>query len=119
LDSPIKKKLPDFHSQDKLLAFRNLLNDFELLEEDFFDGECHKLIAFSKLQENVVSGYGGKMRVEFDLQLDKVRIEEARQKFRIKDFKGSLENYRREEMRSLMNDLDNRLIGYAERHFQD
>jgi len=114
-----KKKLPDFHTQDKLLAFQYLLNDFEYLKEDFFDGECLKLIAFSKLQENVVSGYGGKTRMEYDQQLDKDRIEEARQKFRSKDFKGSVGIYRSVEIRSLLNELDSRLIEYAEKHVKN
>jgi len=109
-----KKKLPDFHSEDKLLAFTHLLHDFEFLTEDFFDGECHKLKAFSKLQDNVISEYGGIAREEYNQQLDSSRIEEARQKFKSKDFENSLEIYRTVELRSLLNDLDNRLIKYCE-----
>jgi len=113
-----KKKLPDFHSEDKLLAFTHLLHDFEFLTEDFFDGECQKLTVFSKLQDNVISEYGGKAREEYYLQLDKNRIEEARQKFKNKDFKGSIEIFETVEIRSLMNDLDKRLISYCEQHLE-
>jgi len=112
-----KKKLPDFHSDDKLIAFTHLLHDFEFLINDFFDGECRHLKAFSKLQENVISEYGGKEREEYDLNLDKERIEEARQKFKSKDFKRSIEIYRTVEIRSLLNALDNRLIDFCERQF--
>jgi len=111
------KKLPDFHSEDKLIAFTHLLHDFELLISDFFDGECRQLKAFSKLQDNVISEYGGKEREEYDLNLDKDRIEEARQKFKSKDFKRSIEIYRTVQIRGLLNDLDNRLIDFCERHF--
>jgi len=109
-----KKKLPDFHSEDKLFAFTTLLHDFEFLTEDFFDGECQNLKAFSKLQDNVISEYGGKARDEYYQQLDNARIEEARQKFRNKDFKSSIEIYRTVVLRSLLNDLDSRLITYCE-----
>jgi len=112
-----KKKLPDFHSEDKLIAFTHLLHDFELLINDFFGGDCRQLNAFSKLQDNVISEYGGIAREEYDLKLDKDRIEEARQKFKSKDFKGSIEIYRTVEIRGLLNDLDNRLIDFCERHF--
>lgn len=112
-----KKKLPDFHSEDKLLAFTHLLHDFEFLTEDFFDGECQKLKVFSKLQDNVIPEYGAKDREEYDLHLDKNKIEEARQKFKNKDFKRSIEIYKTVEVPSLLNALDNRLIDYCERHF--
>ncbi len=112
-----RKKLPDFRSDDKLLAFTHLLYDFEFLIEDFFDGECHQLKEFSELQDNVISEYGGKAREEFNLQLDKDRIDDARQKFKNKEFKNSIEVYKTVEARILLNDLDNRLIDYCERHF--
>jgi hypothetical protein len=112
-----KKKLPDFHSEDKLLTFRHILYDFEFLIEDFFDGECHLLVAFSKLQENVISEYGGKAREDYYRQLDLNKIEDARQKFKNKDFKGSMEIYRTVEIKSLLNSLDNRLIEFCEHHF--
>ncbi len=109
-----KKKLPDFHSEDKYLAFKYLLHDFDLLTEDFFDGECQKLMAFSKLQDNVISEYGGKAREEYKQKRDSARIEEARSKFSNKDFKSSLEIYRTVEVRSLLNNLDSQLIKYCE-----
>jgi len=109
-----KKKLPDFHSEDKHLAFKCLLHDFELLIEDFFDGECQRLKVFSNLQGNVITEYGGKARDEYKQKIDCARIEEARQKFRNKDFKSSLEIYGTVELRSLLNDLDGRLIKYCE-----
>lgn len=114
-----KKKLPDFHTLDKLLAFTHLLHDFDFLTEDFFDGECQSLKAFSKLQDNVISEYAGKAREEYNGQLDNARIEEARQKFKSKDFKSSLEIYRSVELRSLLNDLDGRLIKYCEHTVKD
>ena len=112
-----KKKLPDFHSADKLLAFTHLLHDFEFLTEDFFEGDCRKLKAFSKLQDNVISEYGGKAREEYYLQLDNDRINDARQKFKDKNFKISLEIYRTVEVRSLLNNLDIKLIDFCERHY--
>jgi len=112
-----KKNFPDFDSEDKLIAFTCLLHDFELLINDFFDGDCRHLEVFSNLQDNVILEYGGKAREEYDLNLDKDRIEEARQKFKNKDFKRSIEIYRTVEIRGLLNDLDSRLIDFCERHF--
>jgi len=111
-----KKKLPDFHSENKLIAFTHLLHDFKFLTNDFFDGDCRQLKALSKLQDNVILEYGGKAREEYDLKLDKDRIEEARQKFKNKDFKRSIEIYRTVEVRGLLNDLDNQLINFCETH---
>ncbi|HEY3388382.1 MAG TPA: hypothetical protein VGK38_02345 [Prolixibacteraceae bacterium] len=111
-----KKNLNDFHYEDKLLAFRLILYDFEYLIDDFFDGECRKLLSFSKLRTNAPSEPVGKTREELDLHLDKARIEEARLKFKNKDFKSSMEIYNTVESKNLLNALDNRLIDFCEKH---
>jgi len=114
-----KKKLPGFHSEDKLAGFRDLLHDFEFLVEDFFEGQCLKLREFSKLQDNIITGYGATAHEEYYLQSDKERIEEARQKFKNKNFKGSIEIYQTVECRGLLNDLDNKIIEFCEHHHSE
>ena len=111
-----KKKIPDFHSEDQLIAFRHLLHDFEFLVEDFFEGQCLKLREFSKLQDNIITGYGATAHEEYYLQSDKERIEEARQKFKNKNFERSIEIYQAIECKGLLNDLDNKIIEFCEHH---
>jgi hypothetical protein len=111
-----KKKLPHFQSEDKLLAFNQILLDFDFLIDDFFEGRCVKLIEFSKLQANVISEYRGKTREECDVKLDEDRIKEAREEFKKKEFKKSRDTYSTVEHRNLLNELDNKLIDYDEHH---
>ena len=114
-----KKKIHGFHSEDKLAGFRDLLHDFEFLVEDFFEGQCLKLREFSKLQDNIITVYGATAHEEYYLQSDKERIEEARQKFKNKNFKGSIEIYQTVECRGLLNDLDNKIIEFCEHHHSE
>jgi hypothetical protein len=111
-----KKRLPRFQSEDKLLAFNQILLDFDFLIDDFFEGQCIKLIEFSKLQANVITEYGGKAREECNIKLDEDRITEAREEFKQKEFKKSRETYSTVEHKNLLNDLDNRIIDYDEHH---
>jgi len=92
------------------------LHDFEFLVEDFFEGQCLKLREFSKLQDNIITEYGAKAREEYYLKIDKDRIEEARQKFKNKNFERSIEIYQAIECKGLLNDLDNKIIEFCEHH---
>ena len=46
------KQFPDFQTDDKLLAFRHILHDFDFLISDFFQGDCQKLKKFARLQQS-------------------------------------------------------------------
>ena len=50
-----KNQLLDFQSDNKLLSFKHILEDFEFLISDFFNGDCIKLKEFSKRQDNVIT----------------------------------------------------------------
>ena len=111
-----KKKFQDFQTNDKLLSFTHILYDFELLVDDFFEGECIRLKEIAKLQDNIITEYDKKAREGYNVEFDKMRIEKARFEFRKKDFRKSLDIYRSVEFKNLINDLDMRIIAYCERH---
>jgi len=98
-----KRRLKDVQFDDKLQPFKNVLLDFEYLLEDFFDGECTKLIKFFKLKVNYIKP-------------QEKLILEARQLFSKKDFNKCLEIYRSMEDKTLFIDLDKKLIEYCEQH---
>lgn len=111
-----KKQFQDIQTNDKVLAFENLLHDFNFLVDDFFAGECIKLKEIARHQDNIISEYDKKAREGYNIEFDKLRIEKARQEFRIKNFNKSLELYRSVEYINLINDLDNKIIEFCERH---
>jgi hypothetical protein len=106
----------DNQTDDKLKAFSNILHDFNFLVTDFFRGECIRLKEISTLQENIIAEYDKKARDGYNLEFDKLRIEKARQEFRSKNFKKSIEIYRSIEYKELMNSLDEKLIEFCLRH---
>jgi hypothetical protein len=70
----------------------------------------------SKLQENILSEYDKKDRAGFNIEFDKMRIEQARQEFRSKNFKKSLEIYSSIEFKETINELDEKVIEFCLRH---
>lgn len=86
--------------------------------EDFFVGKCTKLKEFSRLKENIFNEYDKKNREGKNREFDKLKIEKAREEFRIKNFKNSLEIYMTIEFKDLMSELDERIIEFCHRHIQ-
>lgn len=110
-----KKMFNETQTDDKLLAFSNILHDFNFLVDDFFKGGCARLKEISRLHENIIAEYDKKARAGYNLEFDKLRIEKARQEFKSKNFKKSLEIYRSIEYKELMNTLDEKLIEFCVR----
>ena len=111
-----KKLFNDIQTDDKLLAFSNILHDFNFLVDDFFKGECIRLKEISKLHENIIAEYDKKASDGYNIEFDKLRIEKARQEFRNKNFQKSLEIYRSIEYKEFMNELDEKVIEFCLRH---
>ena len=108
-----KKLFNDAQTDDKILAFSNILHDFDFLVDDFFKGECIRLKEISILKENIIAEYDKKARDGYNIEFDKLRIEQARLEFRSKNFKKSLEIYRSIEYQELMNPLDEKIIEFC------
>ena len=111
-----KKQLLYFQPDNELLSFKHILDDFEFLVEDFFNGKCVKLQEFSKLEENIIINHNAKLREEYNFKYDALRIDSARQLFNKREFKKSMEIYNTVERKSRFNDLDNKIIAYCLRH---
>ena len=111
-----KKQFQDIQTSDKLLPFENILHDFNFLVDDFFAGECNRLKEIARLHDNIINEYDKKAREGYNIEFDKLRIDKARQEFRIKNFKKSLELYRSIEYVNLINDLDKNIIAFCERN---
>ena len=108
-----KKLFNDAQTADKILAFSNILHDFDFLVDDFFKGECIRLKEISILKENIIAEYDKKARDGYNIEFDKLRIEQARLEFRSKNFKKSLEIYRSIEYQELLNPLDEKIIEFC------
>ena len=111
-----KKKFQDVQTEDKLLPFQYILYDFEYLIEDFFEGECIRLQAYSKLKDNIIKEYDQKVRKRYNSQFYELRILEARSAFINKNYKKSIEIYTSIDIKSVMNDLDEKLIEFCKNH---
>jgi len=111
-----KKMFNNIQTDDKLLAFLNILHDFNFLVDDFFEGECIRLKEISKLQDNIIAQYDKKARDGYNIEFDKLKIEKARQEFKCKNFPKSLEIYRSVEYKESMNELDEKVIEFCLRH---
>ncbi len=110
-----KKQFPDFQSDDKLLAFRHILHDLDFLIDDFFAGPCVKLIQAAGFQDNFIKEQNAKAQAEYNNQSDKLKIEQARKKFKEKNYLETLEIYSTIEHKFLLTEFDNKLIEYCKR----
>ena len=104
-----------FYSDNNLLAFNHILQDFEFLVDDFFKGQCIKLKLLSERNESILIEYNKRAYEEFSEQFDLIRIEEARNAFRKKDYKKSLGIYIKVENTNLLNNLYRKLIENCKR----
>jgi hypothetical protein len=111
-----KRQFPDFQSDDKLLAFRHILQDLEYLVGDFFEGSCDKLVEAAKHQEKFVKYHNEKAQQDYNKHFDLMKIDRARHKFKEKDYKGTLDIYKTVEHKTLLNDLDKKTMEYCKRH---
>ena len=111
-----KKQPLNFQSNNKFIAFKHILEDFEFLVSDFFNGDCIKLKEFSKREDNIITIHNEKLRGEYNVKFDEFRIETARIEFTKKDFKRSLEIFNTVEHKNLLIELDTKIIEYCEKH---
>lgn len=111
-----KKQFPDFQSDDKLLGFRHILHDLDLLVDDFFEGSCDKLIEAAKLQDKFVKEHNKRAQEDYNNHFEQMKIDRARQKFKEKDYKETLDIYKTVQPITLFTDLDKKTIEYCERH---
>jgi len=111
-----KKNFQDVQTEDKLLPFKYILSDFEYLVEDFFEEECIRLQAYSKLQDNIIKEYDQKARKRYNSQFYELRILEARSAFINKNYNKSIEIYTSIDIKSVVNDLDGKIIEFCKRH---
>jgi len=110
-------KFKGTQAEDKLLVFRHILYDFNYLVKDFFKGECIRLQAYSKLQDNIIKEYDHKARKRDNRQFDELRILEARSEFTSKNYKKTIEIYSSIDFKDVMNDLDGKIIEFCKKHF--
>jgi len=111
-----KKRKKDFLSEDSHKVFKYILHDFEYLVDDFFKGDCTQLKVISKLQDNTITDIDRKLRKENNVRIDSIRIEKARQEFRNKQFKKSLDIYKFVDHKNLLLELDNKIMEYCNRN---
>jgi hypothetical protein len=103
------KRFPDFQLDDKILSFKNILLDFDYLTDDFFNGSCIHLNEFAELRDELI-----KSQDEFEIKFDTIKIEQARKKFRRKEWEISLEIYQSVVHKDFFNYLDKKIIEYCE-----
>ena len=111
-----KRNFHGFMEGNKLLAFQHILQDFDFLIDDFFEGNCTKLKELSEINECILKEYAKSAHKEFSVQFDLIRIETARNEFKEKNYKKSYSIYLKVENANLLSDLDHRLIENCKLH---
>lgn len=111
-----KRNFHGFQTENKLLAFNHILQDFGFLIDDFFQGQGVKLRGLSELNECILKEYAKSAHKEFSEQFDLIRIETARNEFKEKNYKKSYSIYLKVENSNLLSDLDHRLIENCKLH---
>lgn len=108
-----KMKFPDFQSDDRLETFRNVLHDFDLIRSDFFEGDCKELRKIEKLQKEHIDKLQRQSQITGQDEGDIRKIEKAREKFKTKDYKGSLDIYRTIDNKNILSDFDLRAMDFC------
>jgi hypothetical protein len=111
-----KKQFPDFQSDDKLLAFRHILHDFNFLIDDFFKGECKKLKEIAPLQRKEGDDINRKPQEEFENSFDLSKIHQARQLFKDKKYSECIKKYQTVDKQNLLTEFDKKSIEFCKRH---
>ena len=111
-----KRKFQDIQTEDKILPFKHILSDFDLLVEDFFKGECIRLQEYARLKENIIAEYDKKAREGYNRQFDELRIQQARLEFKNKNYQKCFDIYLSIDFKSIKNDLDGKIIEFSKNH---
>ena len=111
-----KRMFQDIQTEDKILPFKHILSDFDFLVEDFFKGECIRLQEYARLKENIIAEYDKKAREGYNRQFDELRIQQARLEFKNKNYQKCLDIYLSIDFKSLINDLDEKIIEFSKNH---
>jgi hypothetical protein len=111
-----KKQFPDFQSDDKLLAFKHILHDFEFLIADFFEGDCKKLTAFAPLQETEENETNKRLQEEFENRFALIDINAARQLFKDKKYLECIKKYEAVNKKHLLSEFDKKSVEYCRKH---
>lgn len=107
-----KMKFPDFQSDDSLETFRNVLHDFELIQVDFFEGNCKEFVRIERLQADYINELKKESEIKGRNFSDTLKIAKAREKFKIKDYEQSLKIYKTVDHQDILSDFDLRTIDY-------
>jgi hypothetical protein len=105
-----KMKFPDFQSDDKMKSFQHILEDFELIKSDFFEGKGEDLKRIAKIQEKYVDVLDKEGKRGYNSQTDLANIRMARQEFKDKNYNGALGHYNQVKLKELLTDLDLNII---------
>jgi hypothetical protein len=108
-----KMKFPDFQSDDKLESFRHILADFELINADFFEGNCKELKRIAKIQKEITDTENKRRQAEYTDSFDLEIIRKARQEFKDKKFKESIKTFGTVKNKELLTDLDKKTLKIA------
>jgi hypothetical protein len=108
-----KMKFPDFQSDDKLQSFRHILQDFELIKKDFFEGDGTELNRISKIQDKVSKARNKESQAKYTDSFDLKIIRKARQEFKDKKYKDAINTYGTVNNKELLTDIDTKTLKIA------
>jgi len=108
-----KMKFPDFQSDDKLQSFRHILQDFELIKKDFFEGDGTELKRIAKIQDKVSKARNKESQAKYTDSFDLRIIRRARQEFKDKKYNDSINSYGTVNNKELLTDIDTKTLKIA------
>lgn len=113
-----KEQYPDFHTGDPQDSFRHILADFEYLKEDFFVGQCTELKRIAISQIKYFEELQTKRYAEEELKSNRKIIDEARQQFKIKNYKGCINTYKKVSKSYVFTEFDKRTLQLCKDHLK-
>ena len=111
-----RRQFPKFQNEDAKSSFKHILSDFEYLKGDFFVGQCIELKRIAILQVKYYKEEQEKRYAAEKLKNDKKLVDNARQQFKIKNYRGCIDIYRTASDSYVMTEFDNKTLQRCKDH---
>ena len=101
-----KMQYPNSQNEDLQTSFKHILADFEYLKDDFFVGQCVELKKIAISQIKYYEELQAKLYAEEELKNDKKIIDNARQQFKIRNYKSCTDIYKKVSKNYVLTEFD-------------
>ena len=111
-----KMQYPNFQNENLQTSFRHILADFEYLKDDFFVGQCVELKKIAISQVKYYEELQAKLYAKDELKNNKIIIDQARQEFKIKNYKSCINIYKTVSKNYVLTEFDKKTLQRCSDH---